>query len=263
MTPDEVSLINLVASLVLVLVTAVYVILTFLMLQQSKKTNDQMQNNAEKQMNLITMPFLKCKIKRISKNNIFSFIVTNYGNQPAYDVDVFIVGVIDAERHPIEKFKSLYLSEHSDLNENDEGFYGIYDRLLFPDFPSKTQMTENIDLPIEPMTFHVYIQFRNVLNTNFSREFWFADPEKEELSLGYVNRADEFTEPSARLEIEILHPHDIKFNSDMVNLIPEDGKKILPDLNEFVDLFSHSIPCSKLKNADWQGIEGRGVFKDI
>jgi hypothetical protein len=261
MTPEEISLINLASSVLLTIVTAIYVFLTYKLLNQTKELND-------KQMNLTTLPLLKCKITKIVGRNAgihsYDFKLINYGNQPGFDVDVFIIGVCCEEVCSIADLQSKYLKIPLDLTPFDSEFFGIYDRLLFPYFPSKTKMCEHITFPIEPDSFWVYVQYRNVLKTNFSQLFWFIENQKtNELSLGSALDERDITEPTPRLEIEIFDVINDKSKNAPFNLISEKKDKIPEFLDEFRKIFSHSVSRGHLNNSDFVGCEGRGTFSDI
>jgi|GEM_PF-5769442 len=256
MTPEEISLINLASSIILTIVTIVYVILTYKIINQTSEIN-------EKQRNLITLPHFKCKFVRMSGKRKFKFVLINYSDNPAFDVDIFLVGPIHEDDGSVEDFKMKYLKEPINLTSNDDDFYGISDRLLFPHFPSKTQMFEYMDFPIDCDTFWVYIQYRNVLKTNFSQLFWFVDNGKQEYSLSTATEARDITEPTPRLEIDIFDNVNDLVKDAPHNLISENHEKIPDFLKEFLSLFSHSVNRGKMKDAGFLGCEERGTFEDL
>jgi hypothetical protein len=256
MTPEEISLITLISSIILTIITGIYVILTYLIITQTKKQND-------KQINLVTFPHLKCTIKRIIGKNVgiqsFDFNLTNYGDQPAYDVDIFIVGIYFEEDHPLEKLKAEYFERPYALTANKDYFYGIFDRLIFPYLPSKTQMTERIQFPLDTDSFNIFIQYRNSINSNFCQLFWFIDSGRSDFAIGSSGEDRDITNPVPRFEIEI-GPNNIDKTEVLVSTNNEKTPKFL---NEFLDLFSHSVHRGIFKGMDSEGCEGRGKFKDL
>jgi len=262
MTPEEISLITLISSILLTIITAIYVIFTYFLLRQTREMN-------ETQRDLITLPYLKCNLSNDkNKKGRFIFSITNYGNQPAFDVDAFIIAVYDEDDCEIEEFKKILLAERCDFTPTDEGAYGVYDRLLYAHFPAKTQALDQIDFPMTPLYFEVYVQYRNLLKTNFSFLFSFSDVGKTELSLEKSEIYErDITRSTPRLELEFIDPKDFtsseEYQAHPFNLVSESNEEIPKFLEGFISLFSHSVSRGEIKNYKFTYCEGRGTFKNI
>jgi hypothetical protein len=264
MTLEEIAAIS---TIILTIITAVYVILTYFLLSHSKK-------NSERQENLLTMPYITCKIRKVHGaisekvcGSSLYFSLINYGNQPAFDVEIWIIGISYDDDIDFQIFKSEYIIDSDyaqyakEIVPTDEDIWGISDVMLFPIIPMRNEMIESLKYPIKIDSVHVVINYRNALKTNYTLTFWLNDDGKSNFGQYESSEPRDFSEatPRIRFHYEGESRHDESFLKNLYK-----GKEKIPEfLKEFSELYEHSIPAGFIKGNDRVGCEGRGEFKDL
>jgi len=243
-----------ISNIILALLTGVYVLLTYRIVKETKRSNDQNRKFFEKQFLLTTLPHLYITI---SKSPALAITIYNYGNIPAYDVSLWIYGLYSEDEIDIPSFivnnvKSEF--RKTPLTVNDEGFYSVYDVIRYAIFPHKRKITASLNFLLEPFLIMILLQFREVSGINYSQVHLFVNSTKEQTdfyNLSTIKPA--IITPSPRIKID-FQTHQLKTENN------EPVPKHISD--EFEDLINHSIP-STYTETEWLDNEDRGKWEDI
>ncbi len=152
-----------VANLLVALLTAIYAFITYRLLQENVKANKQNKDLVTEQFRLSVMPCLYCTIEAINVEHpdVELLFINNVGQTPAYDVDLRILCMYSQEDNDVPTFLSLWGSDYakksSKLEANDEGFYAVRMRTIYPIFPNNRKIEVPLNFP--PLTATNYYVF--------------------------------------------------------------------------------------------------------
>lgn len=241
------------SSLLLTILTAVYVFLTYRMMRESTQATSASQKAVEQLFRILTAPYLYCQVG--TQDNRATLAVSNTGNAPAYDVDIFALGIYAEEDEDVHSFMVKYarpdFSGHP-LSADDEGFYGVFDRCWYPIFPHRRKTDVELDFPVCPSSMHLLLQYRDSSGTNFSYIYWlFKGLHDAVYRVGHIAPAQAI--PSSR----------VLFDLDR-NLVVEGGQPFPEHVDkDFVSIWDHSIPSGWLITSSGTGVEDRGEWSYI
>lgn len=158
------------SSVILVIVTAVYVVLTFSMARSSRR-----------QLSLQSLPVLDASIKLRKSHHVLE--IANYSNASAFFTDVTILAGVDTDELGIEEFKAQYLEKpDEELREEfsavDEGLYWLRDKSYHATIPGSRRVALDLYFPVDvPFElFYVWIQNTTAAGEVYGQLFWFHSP---------------------------------------------------------------------------------------
>lgn len=245
------------AALILTVLTWRQVRLTNEMLRESRNTFDLEREVADKQFRVQTIPHLYCGVVRSPQETQLALF--NVGSVPAYDVEVLAVGVQDESTMSARTFVQTQLREDMrdvvSLEADEEGSYGVYDRLTYSVFPSAKKVIAPLRFSIPPGTCYVLLQYRSMLGENFSQVYWFY--EDYESATGAFRLADvtpDVIAPAARVILDI--------DSGSGRTLKSDGDLPAHVADSLAKLLHHCIPAG-YTDAGALPIEDRGAWESI
>lgn len=210
--------------------------------EQSKALTETARLNS-----LSFFPSINCSIRN-DDSGLF-FLIQNPSNLPSFYVDAWLIGIYDKDDMDISTFlvKHVTNKEYRDrkLSSTNEGFYGVYDRFFYPNFPQKQQNSNRLELPLPPIGFYVLLQFSDVKGTNYHQLYWFFTQDKENLG--------KYRLGSLYPTVPVMWPIIEDFK----------GSEIPDYLVEFASIFNCSIPNSYINSEDNLGVEDRGEWMPI
>lgn len=170
------SILLTVSSLLLAGLTAAYVVITAKLLEESRRANEVNQESFRRQLQFALLPHVSCTARLGDEEEVL-LTVQNPGSMPANDVDILAVAsYLESDITP-ESFIGRYVEKESDqkkrLFENEDGFFGVYDHIVYFSMPQHKQVTVTLHLPLPTEFLWVLLQFRDVVGTNYHRLFWF------------------------------------------------------------------------------------------
>ena len=251
-------------SMLLAILTAIYVILTYRLVRESKRTNDisreasdRTREAANRQFQLATFPYVHC-VATYERDKII-LTIQNLGSIPASDVDVLAVASYSEHELQPQKFIDLYVDKESTLNsrlfEGDE-FYGVYDHMLYYLMPPNIQVKVPLHLPIPTDFVHVLLQFRDIVGVNYYRLYWFFAQRED-------HRRQRFQSGSVEPQTIELCDRIVFDTSDNLALKTEDGSPLPKEVQgEFLSQWNASIP-SGYTGGSYPGVEDRGRWENL
>jgi hypothetical protein len=250
-------------TLVVAVITGIYVYLTYKLLRESRKANEVNSSALERQFRISTLPHLYCDIK-VSDSTVLQIL--NVGKNPAVDVDVMTIGVIGEDELGVATLKKDYVSKgFQDLapTPDEEGLYGISDRVVYSVFPFGKKVEVAKYFPITPSSIWVLLQYRDIFGINYSQLYWFTLSPFSKGKTFYVlsSIAPKKLESSERVDLIIEEVADMVAGSRLGVRggagLPEHVKE------DFLGLWSHSIGQGALVIAPFEGPEGRGIWSNV
>lgn len=213
--------------------------------EQSKALTETARLNS-----LSFFPSLNCRIQ-YDDSGLF-FLIQNPSNLPAFFVDAWVIGIYDEDDVDIPTFLVKHVSKKEyremKLNSTDEGFYGVYDRFFFPNFPQKQQNSIRVEFPSPPISFRALLQFSDVKGTNYHQLYWFFSEDNKKYRLGSLSPIVPIMWPI----IEYKGKLDFKGLDNVPNY-----------LTEFASFYNCSIPNSYINTEKYLDVEDRGEWKSI
>lgn len=248
------EIVIVISNILLAILTGFYVALTYRLVQETKKANDQNRQLFQRQFLLSTLPHLHLSVFRDVDESVIT--IHNTGNISAYDVDLLIVGIYNEDTIDVPTFMVKYVNpkyRETSLSANDEGFYGVYERIIYPIFPQKRKVVAPLSFLQMPDQILILLQFREVSGTNYSQVYWFTITSQKETGFYTLSSIDP----------NIVTPFPrVAFDKDG-KLKAENGQPLAGHIIEyFEDFWNHSITAGYTL-ATWQGLEDRGEWKDV
>jgi hypothetical protein len=244
------------ANLVLAALTAFYVYFTYKLLRQAIRANQLSQQAFERQFQLATYPRINCRAHLKGGRAVLT--VENLGSFLSRDVDVLILGLYPEDDMPASQFVAEYVREDSGFQRRlfggEEGFYGVYDHLLYPVAAERTRVVATLQFPMPPKQLTLLLQFRDITGTNYYNVYWFflegETTDEGRFRLGGLS-------PST-----IAQAPRVSFDEHL-NLRGEAGSPLREDVvNDFEPVWRCSIPCGHLRG-DYAGVEDRGEWQPL
>lgn len=255
MTADIIASINAFFTLLLVILTAVYVVLTHRLTVQAKeasKDNIALQNQHAR---ISFFPKLSCRVDQIGQKLVLK--ISNPCDHPAYDVEVFAVLGYDEESIDVPTFAVKYLHEkfrQHRVEPTADGFYGVVNFMAYADFPGRRRIEVPLDTPIIPNNFHLLIQFRDLIGYNYAQTYWFfSDGENGARNYKLGALTPIIPTPIPRIERDVNKLNSLKMADKSLVSAHID--------QEFNDLFVASFPSGYLIGTV-RDVEDRGVWHD-
>lgn len=243
-------------TIALVVVTAIYVVLTGLVVRSAAKT----AKSAQAQVAALNLPQVYCRI--FGDRRALRIITSNVGGVPAFDVDLLIFCTY--QQHT--KTPEAFLEEHGDeqrvgdnppsLVPDEDGAYCFIDRIIYSIFPTQRSVEAVVAIPPgdQPLSLYVLMQYgapsgECYLHGHF---FWEDSGGSSRYRLGAMDPTS--ASPFPRLQIDITRGRFFR----------EDDRRLrrrrLPRLvREMQDLIPHSVSASYLKEVVYE-IEDRGEW---
>ncbi|MDQ5824299.1 MAG: hypothetical protein M3441_08815 [Chloroflexota bacterium] len=246
---------TLIVNTLLAVLTGVYVIVTYALVKESRRANDLNRSVTEKQLRLLTLPQLFCELTNDTRNGKTSLIISNVGNVPAFDIDIYALGAYHEDDMDIPTFMLSYAPpkyRKEPLNANDEGFYHVRDHIIYYLFPLRKRITVELLMPTVPHFMYILLQYKELLGANYVQVYYFGMGDG-------TYRLVKLAPPLPTLSERI----DYKYESKQLLLQTENGSSLPAFLEEeFTDSFAHSIPAGFLI-AGLPTTEDRGIWQDL
>jgi len=198
MTVDtEVAIISAIVNSVLATLTGAYVLLTYALLKQAKNTAANSDALFRSQMLILTMPHLELRVRK-SEGGGMTMTLTNWGQSPALDIDMWFLGTYDEEE--IKALRPLcdpfYIKEWT---PDSNGYYYIFERAMHPGVPGGHRLTESLYLPVTGYV-DCFFQFRTYTGQNL----WMYVSLYDHARSGPSTYTISSSKPSAPIPIERL-----------------------------------------------------------
>lgn len=237
---DTTSITNIVLSLL----TALYVILTFRILKENRRNNE-----------LSAHPQLYCEVKIEGGEARFSII--NPGGIPAIDVGALILAHYHEDDQDVMSFLNEHVGEgwpeRKRIVDTHDGFYSVYDNFDFPVVPAGKRVSVSPGFSKLTDQFLVLFQFRNFFGENYYQVYWFCSDHRN------TNR---------RITLGSIQPPGIgrtpRITFTENHLVTVKKSPIPPCVEkDFSPFFKHSIPSGITKAGTLNGHETREVWSDV
>lgn len=208
---------------------------------------------------LALIPSLYCNIRDRKKN--IEIKIDNIGIAPAYDIDIIVLGVYSEEYIDLPFFISKYVNNESKkdlkIKKDKEGFYCVFDRLVYPMFPQKKSVLCKLGFPLRPSTLYLLLQYRDIQGENYHQLYWYFDNNFNSLTIADYRLGALDPVVPANFP-RIIYGGDDYLNFKTVN------KKPLPSYisKDIRELFKFSASTGTLKN-EAREVEDRGTWTDI
>lgn len=260
-------------NLFLVVLTTVYVILTFRILRANQKI-----------LKANLMPILSPRV--LVKKNSLQFELKNYSSYPAYDIDIWLIGVYYEENVPYKSLlqkkyeKEIKIDFRNSLFEFDDEvrFYGVVDRVIYCTFPPKNKCSFIPQFAKIPESMNLILQYRDAIGKNYLYQTWlfrefngksnvFKSGYLRHLPLKHVNRIDYeyFTEDIREIYKNGKLTNFFHFLRLLQEFILNKIKiriYIDRDIRDILRRVIFSGQQKKIKN-NFKGVEDRGRFQQI
>lgn len=158
------------SSVILVIVTAVYVVLTFSMARSSRR-----------QLSLQSLPVLDANIQLRDSRHVLEIV--NYSTASAFFTDVTIVAGVEAAELSMEEFKAQHLKRPDEEPPEDfalveEDYYWLRDKSYHVTIPGTRRVTVELYFPVAVPyeLFYVWIQNTTAAGEVYGQLFWFHSP---------------------------------------------------------------------------------------
>ncbi len=234
----------LISSVMLTIITAGYLIITYLMMITQRKANSQNFEFMQRQSEASIMPIFDCRVKNDMHNPKFS--ISNIGKSPAYDMDVYISCYMDYIN--IDACKTDEIERKFD-KYGDEELYQLRDWIWYPMFPNMKKVSFEANFPIKTDSYSITIQYCNICGDYYSNVFWLIDD----------SDGDRNNFQLAQMEPMYMKKHKkINFsNADSLS------KKDIPEhLRGFIMNYNDTVKYRPKGGGDFF-IEDRGVWQDL
>jgi hypothetical protein len=167
-----------VSTLVLTVLTAVYVFLTgnyvrltSQALGENKHVNQLNQEAFDQQLGIGIYPHLFLST-RLLPNKDVQLSLYNSGTTPAYDIDVPPLSIYDASKDLTQFIMSHVRQDMRDrtrtIEGTERGTFGVYDRLAYYIMPQQRRVDVTLGCPPGFKELYALVQFRDVLGTTTS-----------------------------------------------------------------------------------------------
>ena len=256
------EIVGLITNITLAILTGVYVFLTWRLVSEARSASKAQSDALLSQMRLKALPHIYPEVRRTQLDLCLS--LSNTGHNPAYDVDVWVLGVLFEEDLSMQTFLNRFVKHDrreaaraidSSSENNPDNNYGIFDRFLYGLFPAHRSVSASLAFPIKPSSLYVLVQYRDVLGTNYLQEYFMIPPgEEARVSYKIANVVPKGISAAPRIDYE---PTALP-----LKLSTEDNSALPEFLNDFVSLWQHSIPVGYTLTG-LPDVEDRGQWYDL
>jgi hypothetical protein len=250
------------ATLALIILTGLYVIVTYRLMRAAVEANELGRESFEQQSVLATYPQISCYARHDEKSIILR--IQNSGETLAFDVDVWIFAIYSFEGDDFTSFVGTYVKDEYRREvltallpklEEANDFFAISDHIVYYTMPRRRQVEIVLSaLPLLPNSFDVFLQFRDVVGRNYYAVYWFFQGEDDAAGryrLGAV-------QPEALGRVERLDFSGFPKNE----VIAPKGESLPDGLGDQSAIWRASIPAGYLL-AERGDIEDRGEWSDL
>ena len=249
------------STFVLAVLTGFYAYFTRKLVKSSNEANQQNQQAIRDQIRVLTAPFLRCGVNR--QNNNLYLKLSNIGNAPAYDIDLFVIGNYFGEEEDINQF-SVKEPKRKTIKPqlDEEGFFHLFDRIVYGYAFPKSEVNAEFQFPKIPGSVKLLLQYRNMSGENYAQLYWFFESTSKPERYYKLGACDPVV-----VQISPRISFDLENESYQYKLVIENGEEIPPMLRnsqgykEFCDEFVLSVSTGHYgRRFD---IEDRGEWKNI
>ena len=226
------------ATVALVGITGYYAWVTHRLLLENARANAFQREGFERQMEAALRPLIFCALGRSTSK--VALTVANASHQPAFDVDLWLLAVMNADEIPLNKFAERFVGPE-DRNKVaalegrlvDESFYCVFNRLVYPVFPPRQQVTIPFAPPVPSDGYYLLLKFRDCRGANYAQTYWWLDAgDKTRYALGAIDPHGLAQSP--RIDFDVT--------SDSPKLSIDDRKRLPPNLlKDFEPMFLASL----------------------
>lgn len=252
------EVVTIVTSVLLAILTAVYVVITKRLLDASVEANAQNKDLFRDNQRLQVYPHVSCHVD--NTHGRLRFVLQNHGDSAAGDIDVLIVGTYSEGDLPLEEFCERYVAGKQDIKRGitstDEGFYGIFHHYVYCSAPPHRQVNAALDFPVEPDTLYILLQFRDVLGNNYYRIYWMfrESLENDRLKIGAIDPRRART--WSRVDYEVKD-HSVLLKTSSGEPLPPECKA-----SGFKQIWDHSISAGHIEGIPLR-VEDPGQWSTI
>jgi hypothetical protein len=210
------------------------------------------QATATEQSSLATFPVLGLELLEVAEKVYLRLY--NASDLPAVAVDLVAIAAIDSMDVSPEEYVASNVglesrSDYADLGTAGDGFFGVYDRLIYDDVSPRRVVVAPLGFLEPPESIHLMLQFQDLLGRSYLRSYW----------------AHHATDPGSRRYHVTMHtdPHGMLKETPRIPFEPQTLPDDVPEhLLEFREIYRHSIPTGMLLGGQ-SSIEDRGTWSDL
>lgn len=231
----------LLVNIILAGLTGVYVTLTFFLLRNTYKQNKIIVE----QLRVNSLPLFECEIMDNPDKKSPKILIKNIGDIPAFDLDIYISGILFDDDIPKKELIEKYIlkkkrSKIKNVSLIEDGQYGIYERGIYPNLPSKRQIDYQTDYKVPIDQFEILLQYRDYTGNNYAQVFWFfKDKDETKFKFGLMKPVIP----------KIIDRFDL---TDEINL-----NDIPKDFHMTIMRIAVSIHANYIKETENDGVESR------
>jgi hypothetical protein len=246
----------IISNALLAILTGLYVVFTYRLVNETKRANEQSRMLFEKQFLLSTLPHLHINAQNEESDAYLT--IFNSGDISAFDVDVQVVGLYHVDDIDVPTFMVRFVRpEHRReiLRSDEGGFYSVFDHLYYPVFPQKRKVKAKLNLPIPPYAIYCLLQYREVSGANYSQLYHFFQSRQE----------DQKTYRLSSIDPQVIKSGPrIDYDSDDEQGLKAEGNQLLPEYisEEFLALRKNAL-SSGFTGYELPDVEDRGEWHDI
>jgi hypothetical protein len=194
----------------------------------------------------------------IEDSKVF-FEILNIGDTLSFDLDVLAIGIYNGDEIEASKFISEYVDKTESklinrLFDSEDGFYGVYDHVVYAVLPSRRKVIASFEFPLPPFGIFFLLQFRDMRGNNYHQlsDFWETSDKRGVISYRLTSMEPKTPIPVSR----------VTFNGIDLKLETEDSSVLPEYMSEFARNWNASIPAGYTKSG-FPDVEGRGEWRDI
>jgi hypothetical protein len=245
------------STLVLAILTGIYVYLTRKLVKSSNEANRQNQQAIKEQIRVMTAPYLRCRVYQ--SGDELRFKLSNIGNGPAYDIDFLALGHYSEEVFDISQFVAKNSKGDLIAPKLDEwGFFHIYDRACYGYAFPKSEVDAPFAFHEHPKDLAILLQYRDLSDDNFVQIYWFFE--------SFVGPGKFYKLGACDPRVIEVSPR-IEFETEPLRLVVEQDKELPKALKEAYGYQefkkSFDIAISSGYFVSHFEIEDRGEWKSI
>ncbi len=223
--------------------------------EELKRTANAQESTAKmmtEQIRINSIPFLQYNSKTINGVNYVQIL--NESENPAFDIDICLFFTQLNFDNSLKDFVKDHVAneyrKQININELVDGdIWSISERGVYGSFPRNKKIIIPFDYPFEESVCHLFIQYRDCLNNNYSQKIVFMI-NNESLDKPYDDSVYDPHVPTVTKRVDLFDKVLIKDD------IPEVAK-------EAFELNKTSIFVAYLKQNDFIGVDNRWKIEDI
>ncbi|TYW33319.1 hypothetical protein [Vibrio cholerae] len=247
-----------VSTVVLSILTSIYVWITHRLLKETVDANNHFKNVSGKQLYSEVMPQLYASFEIVGDR--INLVLTNTGNNACYDLEIHIFGVYDEKRINISQFIVDYVSENDRAKCSEvttyNGSFSVWDYTNINIFMGGKGKKLPVYFFGRPGHCQVFFQFKDRLGNNYSQTFsYFLRDNSSEPIMDLLDVMPSVMEPTKQIYLGTFMK-EAKNNAEVLETCPS-------HIQELLIYGNHSIKSSLLNNRPNSNIEERGCWFDL